>query len=572
MDAQAQDRLTRVMADMARMPSDAFRSTILDALDGAEPRGTIVEGRRVLPFSELAQASRHAASGLSRLGVGHGDRVAVWLPDGAAWLVLFLACVRLGAVAVAVNTRFRSHELGDILERSGARVLALSPGFKGIPFDDILREVEPAALGGLQALVPCSNVADGSATSFAGLQGRRHVSYADLISSPAGPPPAAVSPADGCIVFTTSGTTRAPKFVLHSLRTLSEHAHDVCRAFELGPHSAVLLSVPLCGVFGFVQAMAALLAGCRLCLAPVFDARAAAATVREHGITHLVGSDAMFSQLLDADDGAFPSLMCCAYGAFSPGLAGIAARAKGRGLALRGLYGSSEVQALFAVQDGDLEPPDRALAGGRPVSPHAAARARDAHSGAILLHGEVGELEVRGPSLMLGYLGNDEATRAAFTADGWFRTGDSGYTVADGRFVYLSRLGDALRLGGYLVAPAEIEAVVLEDRAIADCQVVGVQVGPDFRAVAFVILRGAGGGQTSPDQAALEASVIRRCRARMAAYKAPARVFAVEAFPVTHSANATKVQKNRLQQLATELLAAEIADAQPRPPLPAQPQ
>ena len=103
---------------------------------------------------------------------------------------------------------------------------------------------------------------------------------------------------------------------------------------------------------------------------------------------------------------------------------------------------------------------ERCVAGGRPVNPAAQARARDPESGLVLPHGEAGELEFHAPSRMQCYFGDPEATREAFTGDGFYRSGDLGHTTGDGRFVFLARINDSLRLGGFLVSPLEIEAVV----------------------------------------------------------------------------------------------------------------
>ena len=147
---------------------------------------------------------------------------------------------------------------------------------------------------------------------------------------------------------------------------------------------------------------------------------------------------------------------------------------------------------------------------------------------------------------MAGYHGNPEATREAFTADGYYRSGDLGYTLADARFVYLTRMGDSLRLGGFLVSPAEIEAVVQEVPGISACQVVAVPRAGGLVPVAFVLLQ---------DGAALdEAAVIAHAGGKLARYKVPSRVFAIDAFPVTPGANATKIQKGKLRELALNLL------------------
>ena len=172
---------------------------------------------------------------------------------------------------------------------------------------------------------------------------------------------------------------------------------------------------------------------------------------------------------------------------------------------------------------------------------------RDPESGAILAHGAAGELEFFSPaSRMAGYHGNPEASRDAFTADGYYRSGDLGTTLANGRFVFLTRMGDALRLGGFLVSPAEIESVVQEAPGTAACQVIGVARAGGLVPVAFVVLH---------HGAVLdEASVIAHVAGKLARYKVPLRVFPIDAFPVTPGANATKIQKGKLREMAEALL------------------
>ena len=178
--------------------------------------------------------------------------------------------------------------------------------------------------------------------------------------------------------------------------------------------------------------------------------------------------------------------------------------------------------------------------------PYARVRARDPDSGAVLPHGTAGELEFQVPSRMVGYFENEEANRAATTDDGWFRSGDLGYTTADGRFVFIARLGDALRLSGFLVSPAEIEEVLQQHAAVRAAQVVGVDTAAGVKPAAFVIL----------EQGAVfdEPALIAHCAARIAKFKLPLRIAALDAFPVTPGANATKIQKAKLRELAQGLL------------------
>ena len=147
---------------------------------------------------------------------------------------------------------------------------------------------------------------------------------------------------------------------------------------------------------------------------------------------------------------------------------------------------------------------------------------------------------------MVGYYGDEAATRAAFTGDGFLRTGDLGYSTDDGGFVFLARLGDALRLSGFLVSPAEIEGVLQEHPGVAGAQVVGVETPAGTRAFAFVI--------AAPGAAFDEQALIAHCAGRIAKFKVPVRVQPIDAFPVTPGANATKIQKAKLRELAQRSL------------------
>jgi fatty-acyl-CoA synthase len=181
-----------------------------------------------------------------------------------------------------------------------------------------------------------------------------------------------------------------------------------------------------------------------------------------------------------------------------------------------------------------------------PVSPRIEVRVVDPDTGEPLPHERPGELQVRGYNVMGGYLGNPEATAAALTPDGWFRTGDLGSTREHG-FLFTSRLRDSLRLRGYLVDPAEIEEYLAGHGAVAAAQVVGVQQpGRGDVAVAFV-RRGPGPGVS-------EAELLTWCRRGLAGYKVPERIVLVEDFPMTHGPNGAKVQKVALRGMAEALL------------------
>lgn len=513
--------------------------------------GVLVWGETTIGLEALLDESRRVAQGLSELGVGKGDRVALWLPNTPAWLALYLACARLGAIAVAVNTRFRASEIGDIVGRSGARLLALWPDFLGIDFLGILAEVDRAALDRLEAIV----VVERDAVPGEQLHGKSLVAYDALRQRPPYTQDHGDGPV-GSIIFTTSGTTSAPKFVLHDHYSVTSHAATVARRFAYdAPNATLLQALPLGGVFGFSQMMAALAAGARSILPPTFEPEEAARLIERHQVTSFNGSDEMVDRLLAARPGdrPFPSLGACYHASFNPSLDGIAAAAEARGLHLSGLYGMSEVQALFARQRPEAPLAERGRPGGFPVGERYGARVRDPESGRLLPPGESGELELAGPSLMAGYFGDPEATARAMTEDGWVRTGDLARLVGDGSFVFETRMGDVLRLGGYLVAPAEIESYVQRFPPVEACQVVGARgpLGP--AAVAFVTLR---------DGITFEESAARRfCARGLARYKVPMRFIVLSQFPTTASANGTKVQRGKLREMAQLVLSGSARPA-----------
>ena len=506
----------------------------------------LVDRDRPVSYAALADESARLATGLAALGIGAGDRVALWLPNLPAWLATFFACGRLGAIAVSVNTRFRSHEVADIVGRAGCRAVVFWPGFRDIDFAGILAGCDAGALARLERVIEYDE-SDGPLPGR--VLARPVVAYRALA---AGAPMTAEEgrPESGCVIFTTSGTTRAPKFVLHDQRTVVRHAGDVARGFGYeAPDAVVMITAPLCGVFGFTNAMGALAAGRPIVMYPTFDARESARGVLRHRVTHTHASDEMIGRMLEAVPGtpAFPSARFFGYAAFAPGF-DLPAAAEARGLTVVGLYGMSECHALMARQSESAPLAERVLAGGKPVAPEARVRARDPETGAIQPHGVAGELEMMAPSVMVGYYGDEAATRAAFTDDGFLRTGDLGYSTADRGFVFLARLGDAFRLGGFLVSPAEIEDVLQAHPSVAGAQVVGVETPAGTKAFAFVIVR--------PGAAFDERALIEHCAGRIAKFKVPVRVQPIEAFPVTPGANATKIQKAKLRELAQAGLAA----------------
>ncbi len=526
-------------------PAADVWTLLADIAEETPAAPAFIHGERTLTFGELLDGSARTAQGLADLGVGPGDRVALWLPNVPAYPILYFACARLGAIAVAVNTRYRAVEVADIVSRSAAKVLACAPGFRRIDFLSILADIDPAALDRLSAIV---SVGEEPPSAPAAIERLRRVPFDRLLSRPAVATNHALASAP-CNIFTTSGTTSAPKFVLHRQGAIAGHAQQVARVFGFTAPDTLSLSIlPLCGVFGFNQALATLAAGRPSVLVESYEIDEIARLIQRHKPTTMFGSDDMYARLLDMMPGRWPfrSIKWAGYGAFNASLEDLPERAQPRGLRLVGLYGMSEVQALYARQPLNAPMARRKRGGGIPTSPLGHVRVRDPETGELLGPGQPGALECAGPSLMVGYYGNEAATAQAMTADGYVRTGDLAELDGRGGFTFLSRMGDVLRLSGFLVNPLEIETHIQKLPAIADCQTIAVPRPEGVRAVSFVILK--------PGATLDEAAIIAHCKRGLANYKVPLRVFAVDDFPKTPSPNGFKIQRTKLREMAESLL------------------
>ena len=496
-----------------------------------------------------------------------GDRVAVWLVNRAEWLALFFALGRVGAILVAVNTKYRSHELQYILTHSQACMLIMQLNFGKIDFAAVVSGVEASLLPHLRKIA----VIDADARMPEKILNRQVLAWNPAQASDHGQyntsrdthPPARThtpDPESPAVFFTTSGTTKGPKLVIHSQRTLSEHARHIASGYDFSHADHKLLAaLPLCGVFGLNSALGAIAAGIPIVMMDFFDVASASALIAQHHVTHIFGSDEMLRLFITHVDGKtdrpplipFPSLKVFGFASFSPRFIELAHALRARGFPMRGLYGSSEVQALFSLQQAHLPLEERARGGGAPAAGKelASVRARDPDSAMLCEHGVAGEIEIKSPTLFCGYYNNPDATADAFTTDGYFKTGDLGYTRPDASFVYLARMGDTMRIGGFLVDPSEIEHVLAAQPEIKSAQVVGIEIDGKLRPVAFAIA-------TESAPPAIE-PILARVGAQLAKFKVPVKLWFVQEFPATASANGLKFQRVKLREMARDRMLNE---------------
>ncbi|WP_344590363.1 AMP-binding protein [Actinomadura vinacea] len=498
-----------------------------------------------LTYSQLDAGSRDLSAGLHSLGLRRGDAIALLLPNCTEWVLTFLAAARLGLLVVPLNTRYRSAELLHLLRVSSAKALVVAPTFESVDLAARLTDVwaQRSDLD-LRWLVPVHAETVPGAPS-----GLTTVPLDELRSPTRAEPEPGGQPTDPVIVFGTSGTTSAPKLAVHTQETVARHIPGVASTLPLTEQDVALSVLPLNGTFGFVPFTAGLSAGTTQILLPVHDSDRAIQAILRHDVTFMACAEGPLRELL-ADPRIANGQARELRRVVTAGVAieDIVAAADEIDIRAANVYGSSELFAFAATWDFDSPAHQRAVAGGRLVLPRSHVRAADTETGHPLPDGAVGELQFRGPTLFTGYLANPDATERALTPDGWYRSGDRGRTLPGRAFEYHSRLGDAMRLKGYLVNPADVESCLAGHPAVELAQLVGVRdphTGDD-QPVAFVRLR--------PGATAEPEDLLEHCRRSLASFKVPSHIEVLAAFPTTPSANGDKIRKDRLREMAAALL------------------
>jgi cyclohexanecarboxylate-CoA ligase len=438
-------------------------------------------GARVT-FGDYRDRCLVVAAGLARRsGVGEGTPVSWELPTSIESLVLVGALARLGARQNPIIPIYRGREVGFVTRQSGARLLVVPPSYRGFDFAAMAAEVA-AATDGLEVLVVDRTLPEADPASL----------------PPPAPDPGGDEDAPVRWVFYTSGTTADPKGAQHTDLTVLASALAMSECLAITEDDVSALVFPFTHIGGIGWLLAALVTGCSLLVTEAFDPVATPAFLAAHGVT-LAGSGTPFHQAYLAAQRArapgsgplFPAVR--AYpggGAPKPPQLHRDVRAEIGGLGIVSGYGLTEapIVAMATVDD-----PDDKLAEteGRPTA-GVTIRVVDLE-GRVLPAGEEGELRVRGPQVLRGYL-DASLDAAAFDEDGYFRTGDLGRLDAEGYVTITGRLKDVIIRNGENISAKEVEDLLYAHPAVADAAVVGL---PDERtgerACAVVALRpGAG--------------------------------------------------------------------------------
>ncbi len=536
---------------------DATAGGMLAAVAARFPtREAIVAADRRITYADFARQSERVARGLLALGTRKDDKVALWLPNRPAWLFVQYACAMIGAVVVALNTRYKAHELSYILSQSDSTTLILTDHLGPLDFFETLaavlpglRDAEPGTLE-VKEFPWLRRVIVDAEDPYAGC-----LRLEDVLE--AGDEPdwrprlertrADTRPDDPWAILYTSGTTSFPKGALISHRNAVPHGWYAGEALRVTETDHVLQALPMTGTWGgLCIPLSTFSHGACLVLMESFDPTVALHLIEREGITIWNAVDAMAIAVLDHPDLARRKPTTLRTGGFGmtgggrDGLFEEIVRTLGVPQAYQP-YGMTELNALAMLHDLDESDESRALPGVWPAE-GLEARVVDPGTGQDMPVGREGELWFRGRLVTRGYYKKPEETAKVLTQDGWFKTGDLAVRDAQGRTVFRGRLREVLRISHFMVAPAEIEEFIMTHPQVLQAFVIGV---PDSKlneaAVAYVIPR--------QGEDLTEEDVIAHCKGKIASYKVPRHVRIVEDVPRTPGPHGDKVQKGRLRAM-----------------------
>ncbi len=518
-------------------------TTIPAALDRAVARfgdrEALVDGDIRLTWSELDVQVRAAARALVASGVEAGDRIAIWSPNIGEWVIAACAIHRVGAAVATLNTRFRGSEGASNIRTAGARMLFTVTDFLDTDYVTMLRDADGGVPDSVEEIVVFRGPTLDDTVSWADFLDRAdHATDADVAAREA-----AINGDDMCDIIFTSGTTGAPKGAMMGHAASIRAFWEWSGVIGLRTDDRYLIVNPFFHSFGLKAGiLACILRGSTMVPHPVFDVPSVMQRIEEERISMFPGPPAIYQTVLNHPDLGQRDLSSLRLGV--TGAAPVPVEMLERMRSVLGFetvltgYGLTEAHGILTMNRHDDPTEVISASDGRAIDGIELVTV-DEH-GTSTAPGEPGEIWARGYNLMLGYIGNPEATAEAIDADGWLHTGDIGVLDADGNIKITDRLKDMVITGGFNVYPAEVEAILGQHPDIAQAAVVGM---PDDRmgevCVAFVIPRT--GATLAADD------VVAWSRENMANYKVPRMVEVVGELPMNAS---NKVLKYELRARA----------------------
>jgi len=496
-------------------------------------------------YRQLWDSTTVLARALLASGVRQGDRVGIWSPNQFEWVLTQFATARIGAILVNINPAYKTSELQYALVQSGTSLLIHAKAFRTSDYVRMVEEVRPSCPALREAITIdtgwMSLLERAHASSDRELEERESILQFD----------------DPINIQYTSGTTGFPKGATLSHHNILNNGFLVGEMIKYTEQDRVCIPVPFYHCFGMVMGNLGCTShgACMVVPAAAFDALATLEAVAAERCTSLYGVPTMFiAQLAHPRFGEFDlTSLRTGIMAGSPCPVEVMKQVQSRMHMpeVTICYGMTETSPV-STQSSWNDPLDRRVSTVGRVHPHVEIKIVDPESGAIVPRGVPGELCTRGYSVMVGYWGNDGATREAIDTAGWMHTGDLATADEEGYVNIVGRIKDMIIRGGENVYPREVEEFLYTHTSVLDVQVIGVPSETYGEEVmAWVKVR--------PGHAVTDEDLVAFCRGRIATFKIPRFWKFVDEFPTTVTG---KVQKFRLREAAIAELGLQRASAQ----------
>jgi fatty-acyl-CoA synthase len=549
----------------------------LDRIAAAHPdREALVSVHQGLRFTyrQLRAEAERVAKGLIALGVARGDRVGIWGPNSAEWLITQHAAAKAGAILVNVNPAYRLRELEYALQQSGVSLLIAATRFRQTSYVEMLDEVSPR-VPELRTIVYSSRVQKdpayaspdqsdvGRVLSDPARTGKTILAWEDLQAAASGVTDADLRERESALQFDdavniqyTSGTTGAPKGATLSHHNILNNGYFVGQTLRYTPEDRICVPVPFYHCFGCVMAnLAAVTHACTVVLpAETFEPEACLRAIEAERCTSLYGVPTMFIAQL-----SHPSFAKYRLDSLRTGImAGAPCPVEVMRQVLDRMhmsevticYGMTETSPV-SFQSGTNDLIEHRVSTVGSIHPHAECKVIDPETGRVVARGERGELCTRGYLVMLGYWNDPDATRAVLDEARWMHTGDLAVMRDDGYVNIVGRLKDMIIRGGENIYPRELEEFLYTHPKVSEVQVIGV---PDVKygeaVCAWIRLR--------EGQDATQDEIRKFCEGQIATFKIPRYIRFTSEFPMTVTG---KIQKFKMREISVAELGLGTAEA-----------
>lgn len=457
------------------LPKTDLTTTVLRYAEEKAGAAAVIDGPsgRTLTYSQLKDQVDRLAAGLHQRGFGKGDVCAVFFPNCPEYAVVFLGIARIGGVNTTVNSLYSTSELVHQFKDSGARFLITIPEFldRAKPAAEQVGIEEIFVLGEAEGAQPFSSLLDNDGQV----------------------PEVSIDPDKDLVALPySSGTTGLAKGVMLTHSNLIANMVLACEMNDIEPGDRLIGVLPFFHIYGMVLILnLAIYRGVPLITMPRFDLEQFLQIIEKYKVTCMNLVPPIILALAKhplVDEYDLSSIRLVSSGAAPLGADLEKACATRLGCDMYQGYGLTEVAGASHINTLPVPPEKQGSVG--LVLPNTQSKIIDTETGAELGFNEKGEVLIRGPHVMVGYLNNQEATDACIDSDGWFHTGDVGYVDEDGYFYIVDRVKELIKYKGYQVPPAELEALLVSHPAIADAAVIP---SPDEEAgevpKAFVVLK-----------------------------------------------------------------------------------